>query len=132
MTKVGRPKLEDQGPIVPTGIRCFHKAMTLQLVLWAIPAVSLTVAFSQIGIRAHRLTRDSFVKRARLARAGNEVLRAVRPDLCVVHPRVKSPAGSMRSAADSRVAVSRPAVLRRRVIPVVSGKVRASRTALAG
>ena len=41
MTKVGRPKLEDQGPIVPTGIRCFHKAMTLQLVLWAIPAVSV-------------------------------------------------------------------------------------------
>jgi hypothetical protein len=55
--------------------------MSLQAILWAIPVMSLTIAMLMIGIRADRITRDSLVKRARLAKGGNEVLRSLRPEV---------------------------------------------------
>jgi len=61
--------------------------MSLQVILWAIPVTSLTIAIVMIGIRADRITRDSVVKRARLAKAGNEVLRSLRPEPRAAVPR---------------------------------------------
>lgn len=48
--------------------------MTLEAILWAIPIVSLTAAGAVIGLRIRRVTRESLMKRALLARAGRVAL----------------------------------------------------------
>ena len=61
--------------------------MSLQVILWAIPVASLTSAIVMIGLRANRITRDSVVKRARLAKAGNEVLRSLQAEFRTAVPK---------------------------------------------
>ena len=55
--------------------------MTLEVILWAIPAASLSAASVLIAFRAWRLTRDSTVARAILARTA-ELASACGPFEC--------------------------------------------------
>lgn len=103
--------------------------MSLQVILWAIPVASLTSAIVMIGIRADRITRDSVVKRARLAKAGNQVVRSIRAESRAAV--LKTAPGMSPNLAGAAAASRRPRRRSGRYI-IVLGEPRAPKTALAG
>jgi len=106
--------------------------MILQVVLWSIPVLSLTIAMALIGIRANRITQDSLVKTACLAWTANEALRSVGSALRLADSSMTRPAGLKTRPRFSGAPAPQPLVLRKRVIPIVSGKAADFKAAMAG
>jgi hypothetical protein len=106
--------------------------MGLQVMLWSIPVLSLTIAIVLIAIRTNQITRDSLMKRACLTWTANEVLRSVGSDLRLADSSMTRPAGLKTRPRFSGAPAPQPLVLRKRVIPIVFGKAGDSKAAMAG
>jgi len=87
-------------PMIPS-----RQAMTLEIVLWAIPVGCLTAASALIGVRTWKLTRDGVIGKAILA--GAETLAAEipkdEPDLPIEIPIAESGARAKEAPAPSPI-----------------------------